>query len=64
MNIAISIYTNLDSVMLGYRSSEYSLGIYSASSKIIHLVLGIVTSLGAVLLPRISNYIINKQEKN
>lgn len=63
MNIAISIYTNLDSVMLGYRSNEYSLGIYSASSKMIHLVLGIVTSLGAVLLPRISNYIINKQEK-
>lgn len=63
MNIAISIYTNLDSVMLGYHSSEYSLGIYSASSKIIHLVLGIVTSLGAVLLPRISNYIANKQEK-
>lgn len=63
MNIAISIYTNLDGVMLGYRSNEYSLGIYSASSKIIHLVLGIVTSLGAVLLPRISNYIINKREK-
>lgn len=63
MNIAISIYTNLDSVMLGYCSSEYSLGIYSASSKIIHLVLGIVTSLGAVLLPRISNYIVNKKEK-
>ena len=63
MNIAISIYTNLDSVMLGYRSSEYALGIYSASSKIIHLVLGIVTSLGAVLLPRISNYIVNKKEE-
>lgn len=63
MNIAISIYTNLDSVMLGYRSNEYALGIYSASSKMIHLVLGIVTSLGAVLLPRISNYIINKKEE-
>ena len=62
MNIAISIYTNLDSVMLGYRSSEYALGIYSASTKIIHLVLGIVTSLGAVLLPRISNYIANNQD--
>lgn len=62
MNIAISIYTNLDSVMLGYRSSEYALGIYSASSKIIHLILGIVTSLGVVLLPRISNYIVNKKE--
>lgn len=63
MNIAISIYTNLDSVMLGYRSSEYALGIYSASSKIIHLILGIVTSLGAILLPRISNYIVNKKEE-
>lgn len=63
MNIATSIYTNLDSVMLGYRSSDYALGIYSASSKIIHLVLGIVTSLGAVLLPRISNYIVNKKEE-
>ena len=62
MNIATSIYTNLDSVMLGYRSSDYALGIYSASSKIIHLVLGIVTSLGAVILPRISNYIANKKE--
>lgn len=63
MNIAISIYTNLDSVMLGYRSNEYSLGIYSASSKIIHLVLGLLTSLGAVLLPRISSHIMKKQEK-
>lgn len=63
MNIAISIYTNLDSVMLGYRSSEYSLGIYSAASKMVHLVLGLLTSLGAVLLPRISNYIVNNHEK-
>lgn len=62
MNIAISIYTNLDSVMLGYRSNEYALGIYSASSKMIHLILGLVTSLGAVLLPRISNYIANNKE--
>jgi O-antigen/teichoic acid export membrane protein len=63
MNLAISIYTNLDSVMLGSYGSKYSLGIYSAASKIIALVMGIVTSLGAVLLPRISNYIEEKKEE-
>ena len=64
MNLAISIYTNLDSVMLGSYGSKYSLGVYSAASKIIALVMGIVTSLGAVLLPRISNYIEEKKEKD
>lgn len=63
MNLAISIYTNLDSVMLGYRSSEYALGIYSSANKMTLLILGIITSLGSVLLPRISNYIVNKKEK-
>ena len=63
MNLAISIYTNLDSVMLGSYGSKYSLGIYSAATKIIVLVMGIVTSLGAVLLPRLSNYIEEKKEE-
>lgn len=62
MNLAVSIYTNLDSVMLGSYGSKYALGIYSAASKMIHLILGIITSLGAVLLPRISNYISEKKE--
>ena len=63
MSLAISIYTNLDGVMLGSYGSKYSLGLYSAASKIISLVMGIVTSLGAVLLPRISNYIEEKKEE-
>lgn len=62
MNIAISIYTNLDNVMLGYRSTEVSVGLYSSGIKLVKLVLGIVTSLGAVMLPRISNYIHNGME--
>lgn len=62
MNIAISIYTNLDNVMLGYRSTDISIGLYSSGIKLVKLVLGIVTSLGAVMLPRISNYIHNGME--
>ncbi len=63
MNLAVSIYKNLDSVMLGSYGSKYSLGIYSTAGKMIALVMGIVTSLGTVLLPRISNYIEEKKEK-
>lgn len=63
MNIAISVYTNLDNVMLGYRSTENAVGLYSSGIKLVKLVLGIVTSLGAVMLPRISNYIHNGLEK-
>lgn len=62
MNLAISIYTNLDSVMLGGYGNKYSLGIYSAANKIIVLIMGIVTSLGTVTLPRISNYIAENKE--
>ncbi|ERT67845.1 polysaccharide biosynthesis protein [Cetobacterium somerae ATCC BAA-474] len=62
MNIAISIYTNLDNVMLGYKSTDISIGLYSSGIKMVKLVLGIVTSLGAVMLPRISNYIHNEME--
>lgn len=62
MNIAISIYTNLDNVMLGYKSTETAVGLYSSGIKLVKLVLGIVTSLGTVMLPRISNYIHNGLE--
>lgn len=63
MNLAISIYTNLDSVMLGYKSTETSVGLYSSGIRLVKLILGIVTSLGVVMLPRISNYIQNGMEK-
>ena len=49
MNLAISIYTNLDSVMLGSYGSKYALGIYSAASKMIHLILGIITNLSLLI---------------
>ena len=48
--------------MLGYKSTEVSVGLYSSGIKLVKLVLGIVTSLGAVMLPRISNYIHNGME--
>ena len=57
LNLIISIYVNLDSVMLGFMKNEQAVGYYAAAMRLSRTVLGIVTSLGAVLLPRFSNMI-------
>lgn len=55
LNLVISIYVHLDSVMLGFLKDEVAVGYYAASTRIIKSILGIVQSLGGVLLPRLSN---------
>lgn len=61
MNLVVSIYVNLDSVMLGFLKDETAVGYYAASTRITKSLLGIVSSLGTVLLPRISNLISENQ---
>ena len=56
-SVAVSIYTNLDTVMLGFMTDDTQVGLYSASVKVKTLLLAIVSSLGNVLLPRLSVYI-------
>lgn len=60
ISCAATVYTNLDSVMLGFMKSDTDVGYYNAAVKIKGILLGLVTSLGTVLLPRVSYYI----EKN
>ncbi len=43
--------------MLGFMKSDVDVGYYNAAVKIKSVLLGVVTSLGAVLLPRASYYI-------
>lgn len=57
MSVSINIYTNLDTTMLGFISSKEEVGFYSAAMKINRMVISVITSLGAVLLPRLSYYI-------
>lgn len=54
LNVVISIYVNLDTVMLGFIQSDTAVGYYSVAGKISHIILSLVTSLGVVLLPRFS----------
>ncbi|WP_461205037.1 flippase [Clostridium sp. DL1XJH146] len=60
-NLAQSIYTSLDTVMLGFLATEEAVGIYSLAIKITKVVVTLVTSLSGVLIPRISYYIEKKE---
>lgn len=53
--IATQIYLVLDKTMLGTLVNTGEVGLYEQSEKIVKLVLGLVTSLGVVMLPRMSN---------
>lgn len=57
MTVATTIYTNLDVVMLGAMTNDTITGYYDASIKIKTLLVAVVSSLGAVLLPRVCSYI-------
>ena len=55
--IAISLYHVMDKIMLGILSNMEQVGFYENSEKIITLPYSIITALGTVMLPRMSNLI-------
>lgn len=56
MTVATTIYTNLDVVMLGVMKTNVDVGLYNAAVRIKTITVTLVTSLGTVLLPRLSYY--------
>ena len=61
--IAISLYITLDRTMLGALSSTIDVGIYDQALKFLNILLTIVTSLGSVMLPRVSNLLSSGNQK-
>lgn len=57
MSCATTVYLNLDTVMLGFMTSDADVGYYNAAVKVKNILVSIVTSLGTVLLPRASYYV-------
>jgi len=53
-NIALSVYVVLDTIMLGFLSDYSEVGYYNSATHISKAFVPIVTSLAAVVLPRIS----------
>lgn len=57
LSVATTIYTNLDNVMLGFMKDDAAVGLYSTAVKVKSLLVALVTSASAVLLPRASYYV-------
>lgn len=53
--IAMSIYRSMDKVMLGSMTDMVETGIYENTEKIIYVLLGFISSLENVMMPRLSN---------
>lgn len=63
MSVVTSIYAILDSSMLGFLSNDIEVGYYSAAIKLNKMTIGLITSIFAVLLPRLALYF-NKENKD
>lgn len=55
--VAISIYTVLDTTMLGTICGDEQVGLYNAATKINKIVMTLIVSVGTVVTPRASNII-------
>lgn len=62
--IAIQVYMMLDKSLIGFiTNSAYQNGCYEQSEKIVRVSLTVITSIGAVILPRVANLYNNGREK-
>ncbi|MCI1741553.1 MAG: flippase [Prevotella sp.] len=60
-SIAISIYTVLDTIMLGFITNYSQVAYYNQATHISRTFLSIITSLSIVAMPRVSYYMKNKE---
>ena len=61
-NLAVNVYSNLDSVMLGFIQGDYATGIYYVAVKIKTILLTLVSSFSVVMLSRLSFLSANKND--
>ena len=54
-SVAVSLYKVMDKIMLGAMKDSINLGYYENSEKVTAIALTVVTALGTVMMPRMSN---------
>lgn len=57
MSVAGTIYQDSDITIIGYMKGDAAVGLYSAAVKIMYVLTNMISSLGAVILPRMAYYI-------
>lgn len=56
LNLSVSIYTILDTVILGFLTNSVSVSLYNVPLKIVKIASGFILSIGFVLIPTMSRY--------
>lgn len=56
-SVAVSVYKIMDKIMLGAIVSTIEVGFYHSSERVLQVPMALITSLGTVMQPRISNLI-------
>lgn len=62
--VAVSLYKYMDKIMLGIFSEIKQVGFYEYSEKIIQIPMALVNSLGIIMLPKMSNLVVNNRNKD
>lgn len=57
--IAVSMYTSMDKIILGYLTNKTEVGYFESANKIVIVPALLVGALGTVMLPRVSNLVVN-----
>lgn len=52
--IATSMYTEMDTVLLGFLSDSKTVGLYTAAVKLSKVIIPFITAMGVVLIPKVS----------
>ena len=60
MTLSQVIFNNADITMLGIMNGDYEVGLYSTAHKIVNMVATVVSSVGIVVMPRLSYYFAEK----
>lgn len=55
-NIAVELYVLLGTTMLGVFCEDEIVGYYNNAVKLVKIIVGLITAIGCVLLPRLSHY--------
>lgn len=62
-SIASSIYSNIDTTMLGFFASDFYVGIYAVAVKIYVMIKTVLSAVTSVMIPRLTSYIANEQKE-
>lgn len=60
-NVVVSIYLQLNNILLGFLKDAQSVGYFVTATKILTMTMAVSTCLGQVMMPRISNMIAEKK---